>query len=196
MERKMRKDESSFISSKTIWKILLNWWCVSVCLCVRVWWVAILCITPMGWKSISHLLRPINFTLETQAVIADPFSNYTAVQKMLKVTFMLSSLSSPWDGHENCFQCYFLQSHYFGSRCIYCSAYKWESVSKRSQIMLRKQNKSSTLQLNLGLFHDKHTVVCLISPLRWTLSGSALLINHFSSDKTYFHSVVWKPIQL
>lgn len=51
----------------SIWKILCNlgFVCVCVFMCVRVWWVAILRITPMGWKSISHLLRPVNFTPET-----------------------------------------------------------------------------------------------------------------------------------
>lgn len=64
-------------------------------------------------------------------------------------------------------------------------------------MVLRRQSKLTNLQhLNLGLLHDRHTVLCLISLLRWTFSGPALIINHFSWDKMYFHSLMWKPIQL
>lgn len=64
-----------------------------------------------------------------RAVIAVPFSNYTSVQKkkMLKVTSMLFCLTSPWEGPENCSQCFFLQTYYFGSRRIYCDAHECET---------------------------------------------------------------------
>lgn len=157
--------------------------CLSVCVCVRHEWL--LCVWfPLGWKIISHLLRPVNFTPESEAVIAVPFSNYSAIQKMLKVTSMLplQPLGRTW----KLLSMLFLTNSLLGlSVYIYCPYIEHLWMWNWVQIVLWKQRqttKKTYSSLPKSRFFMSDMGLCLIPPLQ-SLSGYFLPINLFSSQK-------------
>lgn len=119
---------------------------------------------------------------------------------MLKVTSMLFCLTSPWEGPENCSQCFFLQTYYFGSRRIYCGAHEcvteasWCCTNSRNSI----QRKSTTVYWQSGFNRDFITD-CNTDTGLGVFLGHFLLINLFGSGKKKWiqcaHTRVLNPIK-
>lgn len=159
--------------------------CLFVCVCVRHEWL--LCVWfPLGWKIISHLLRPVNFTPESEAVIAVPFSNYSAIQKMLKVTSMLplQPLGRTW----KLLSMLFLTNSLLGlSVYIYCPYIEHLWMWNWVQIVLRKQRqttKKTYSSLPKSRFFMSDMGLCDSSP--------TVFVWILSANKSFQFSKSWK----
>ena len=123
-----KKNQASFSNTTYAKHSVTNGDRICVCVCMREVSGCIVCNFLWGERA-SHTFSGRLISLQRSKQLLQSHSVITLrSRKMLKVTSMLSCLSGPGDGPENCSLCYFLQTHYSGSWCPRCSACEWKLI--------------------------------------------------------------------